>query len=235
MPFSSDGKVKLKADDWGGGFNAGVMIEPIPGTRVGLSYRSYIHQELDGDARFKSVPLPLQTSPTFQNQNASAEVNTPDSIGLSVYHALSERWAVMGDAQWTNWTRFDELRVEFDRAGVPDDVTQEQWQDSWFFALGTEYKPLDPLTLRVGVAYDITPIRNKFRTARLPDQDRYWIAVGGSYAFNYWLSADLGYAHIFVRDAEINESIATGSITHQLNGQYDAAVDIVSMQVNVKF
>jgi long-chain fatty acid transport protein len=235
VPFGSDGEVKLKADDWGGGLDAGVLIEPIPGTRVGLSYRSYIHQELDGDARFKSVPLPLQAIPTFQNQNASAEVSTPESIDLSVYHEINERWAVMGDTQWTNWSRFDELRVEFDQAGVPDDVTQEQWQDSWFFALGTQYKPLDRLTLRAGVAYDQTPIRDRFRTARLPDQDRYWIAVGGSYAFNHWLSADLGYTHIFVRDAEINESVATGPLTHQLNGQYDAAVDIVSLQINLKF
>jgi long-chain fatty acid transport protein len=233
--FGSDGAVELNADDWGVGFTAGVLIEPIHRTRLGLSYRSYIGQELDGDARFKSVPLPLQAIPAFQDQNASAEVTTPDSIDLSIFHEINDRWAVMSDVQWTNWSHFDELRVEFDRAGVSDDVTQEEWQGSWFFALGTQYKPLHRLTLRVGVAYDMTPIRDKFRTARLPDQDRYWIAVGGGYAFNHWLSADLGYTHVFVRDAEINESVATGPLIHQLNGQYDAAVDIVALQVNVKF
>ena len=235
VPFGSDGEVELNADDWGVGFTAGVLVEPIQGTRLGLSYRSYIDQELDGDAKFKSVPLPLQAIAVFQNQNASAEVTTPDSIDLSVYHEINDRWAVMGDVQWTNWSHFDELRVEFDKAGVPDDVTEERWHDSWFFALGTQYKLLDPLTLRAGVAYDQTPIRDKYRTARLPGEDRYWIATGASYAFNDWLSADLGYAHLFLRDADINENVATGPVTHQLNGQYDAAVDIVSLQVNVKF
>jgi long-chain fatty acid transport protein len=162
-------------------------------------------------------------------------VSTPDSVDLSVYHELNDQWAVMADAKWTNWSRFDELRVDFDQAGVADSVTKESWHDSWFFALGAEYQPLEPLTLRAGVAYDGTPVQDKHRTARLPDQDRYWLAIGGSYAVTRWLSADLGYAHIFVRNADINESVATGAFTHQLNGRCDSAVDIVSLQFNLKF
>lgn len=234
-PFGSDGEVKLKADDWSVGFTAGVLIEPIPGTRAGVSYRSYIDQDLRGDARFKGVPSLLQAIPTFQSQNASARVSTPDSVDLSVYHEISDRWAVTGDVQWTNWSRFDELRVDFAEAGVPDDVTQEQWRDSWFFALGTQYDPLDRVTLRAGLAYDQTPARDKYRTARLPDQDRYWIAAGVGYAFNAWISADLGYTHIFVRDADIDESVTAGPLTYQLHGHYDNAIDIVSLQGNLKF
>lgn len=63
------------------------------------------------------------------------------------------------------------------------------------------------------------PQYSKYRTARLADQDRFWIAVGGSYAFNNWISADLGYTPIFMRDADINENVTTGPVTHQLNGQ----------------
>jgi long-chain fatty acid transport protein len=235
VPFGSDGEVELNADDWGVGFTAGVLVEPIHGTRFGLSYRSYIDQELGGDAKFKGVPLQLQAIPAFQDQNASAEVTTPDSIYLSVYQEINDRWTVMSDVRWTNWSHFDELRVEFDEAGVPDDVTQERWHDTWFFALGTQYKLVDPLSLRAGVAYEQAPIRDKYRTARLPGQDRYWIAAGAGYVINAWLSADLGYAHLFLRDPDINERITTGPLTHQLSGQYDAAVDIVSLQINVKF
>jgi len=179
--------------------------------------------------------LQLQAIPAFQDQNASAEVTTPDSIYLSVYQEINDRWAVMSDVRWTNWSHFDELRVEFDEAGAPDDVTQERWRDAWFFALGTQYKLVDPLTLRAGVAYEQAPIRDKYRTARLPGQDRRWIAAGARYAVNASLSADLGYAHIFLRDPDISEVVTTGPVMHQLNGQYDASVDIVSLQINVKF
>lgn len=235
VPFGSDGRVDLEADDWGIGFTVGALVEPIQGTRLGLSYRSQINQDLGGDANFRDVPLVLQAIPAFQDQDATARLSTPGSIDLSVYHEINDRWAVMSDVQWTDWSQFEELRVNFDKAGVPDDVTQEQWHDSWFYALGAQYKPIDSWTLRAGVAYDQTPVRDKFRTARLADQDRFWIAVGGSYAFSNSISVDLGYTHIFVRDADINENVTTGPVTHQLNGQYDAAIDILSLQVNVKF
>ena len=234
-PFGSDGEVKVKGDDWGIGLTAGVLVEPIRGTRIGLSYRSQVRQNLNGDARFKAVPLPLQANPAFQDQDVTARLTTPDSIDLSVYHEINDRWAVMGDVQWTNWSLFKELRVNFEKAGVPDSVTEERWDDSWFFALGTQYKLFDSLTLRTGVAYDQTPVRDKFRTARAPDEDRFWIAVGGNYAINQWISADLGYTHIFVRDADINENVTAGPVTYQLNGEYDNTIDIVSLQINLKF
>ena len=234
-PFGADGKVELQANDWGFGYDVGVLLEPIHGTRFGVSYRSYINQDLNGNVDFEGVPPPLQASLLFQDQHANARVSTPDSVDLSLYQEIGKRWAVMGDVQWTNWSRFGELRVNLDDAGVPDSVTKESWHDSWFFALGAQYAVTLPLTLRAGVAYDETPVQDEHRTARLPDQDRYWIAAGAGYAFNHWLGADLGYAHIFVRDADIDESVATGPITHRLHGQYDNAVDIVSMQVNLKF
>ena len=69
--------------------------------------------------------------------------------------------------EWTNWSRFNELRVKFD-AGGPDSVTEEQWDDTFFFSLGADYKLTDRVTVRGGVAYDQSPVSDKFRTARLP-------------------------------------------------------------------
>lgn len=234
-PFGADGKVELQASDWGFGYAAGVLVEPIPGTRLGVAFRSKIDQDLDGNVDFEAVPPQLQALATFQDQHALADVTTPESVDLSIHQEIGTRWAVMADAQWTNWSRFDELRVDFDVDGVPDAVTKESWSDSWFFALGTQFRPLEPLALRAGVAYDESPIRNDHRTARLPDQDRIWLALGASYAFTHWISADLGYAHIFVREADIREEVATGPIVHRIDGSYDSAVDLVSMQLNLKF
>jgi long-chain fatty acid transport protein len=68
-----------------------------------------------------------------------------------------------------------------------------------------DYKLTDKFTVRGGVAYDQSPVSDKFRTARLPDEDRYWIAIGGTYAVTDAISIDAGYTHIFVKDASINE------------------------------
>jgi len=39
-PQGADGRVKITADDWGFGYNLGVMLQPTSRTRVGLAYRS---------------------------------------------------------------------------------------------------------------------------------------------------------------------------------------------------
>jgi long-chain fatty acid transport protein len=234
-PFGADGKVELQADDWGYGFTAGALAEPLAGTRIGVAYRSWINHDLNGNADFEGVPAPLQASPLFQDQHANATLSTPDSVDISFTQDIGQRWAVMADALWTNWSRFDELRVKFDLPGVPDAVTKESWNDSWFFTLGTQFRPIDPLALRIGVAYDQSPVRDKFRTARLPDQDRYWLAAGASYAFTHWLDTAIAYTHVFVREADIDESTATGPLVHRLRGSYDSAVDIVSAQLNLRF
>src|SRR3954447_25162999 len=60
----------------------------------------------------------------------------------------------MAEAQWTQWSSFDELKVKFDNSAQPDNVTKENWHDSWFYAVGATWRPLDQLTLRTGVALD---------------------------------------------------------------------------------
>ena len=59
----------------------------------------------------------------------------------------------------------------------------------------------DKLSLRGGVAYDETPVSDAYRTPRIPDGARTWIAVGGQYRAVRQSAIDFGYAHLFVEDA----------------------------------
>jgi long-chain fatty acid transport protein len=236
VPFGADGKVELKADDWGFGYTVGALAEPWKGTRLGVSYRSYINEHLDGTAKFEDVPPPLAPSPLFTNQDATARVSTPDSVEISLHQDLGTRWAVMGDIQWTNWSRFQVLRVNFAEEGVPNQVVSEQWHDSWFYSIGAQYALFSSLTLRGGFAYDETPMSDDHRTAPLPDQDRFWLTAGASYQYNRLIGLNLGYAHIFVRDAEIDEeTVVGGALTYRTHGKYQTAIDIVSVQLDLRF
>ena len=131
------------------------------------------------------------------------------------------------------------MRVKFDTPGVPDSVTDEHWQDSYFFALGANYQLTDKLLLRGGVAYDQTPVQDNFRTARLPDEDRYWLALGATYAFSNTVSVDLGYTHIFIRELLDRRDLSSGA--HQSGSDrhsardYQNSVDILAVQANFKF
>lgn len=235
-PGSMDAYARLNGDDIGWGAVAGVMIEPAKGTRIGLSYRSAVKHDIEGDIQFSGLPAAFRTA--LPSSNASAKVVTPEIASLGAYHEFNDRWAVMADVSWTNWSRFRELRVNFENPNLTPSVTEEKWRDAWFFAVGASYKPMDNLTLRVGAAYDQSPTPDADRTPRIPDEERYWLSAGASVKFNDMLTVDVSYAHLFVPDASLNQvDTLTGpnAARGNLSGTYKNHVDLVGIQAKLSF
>lgn len=54
-PGLNDGRVKVKGDDTALGFNLGVLYEFTPHTRMGVTYRSKVEYNLEGDTRITGV------------------------------------------------------------------------------------------------------------------------------------------------------------------------------------
>jgi long-chain fatty acid transport protein len=236
-PQGADGLVRLEGDDWGVGYNLGLLFEFTPNTRAGVAYRSRIRYTLKGDAEFTNTPAGLNPYPVFKNSGIEASITVPDTVSVSVSHAFNPQWAVMADLTWTNWKVFNELRVRFNNPAQADSVTTTNWRDSYRYSLGATYTPNPTWKFRAGVAYDETPIADEqHRTPRIPDGDRIWTALGASYTFSKTVSVDLGYAHLFINNPKIFKT-PTGedAVRGGLRGTYDAHVDIVSAQVNVRF
>lgn len=229
-PQGNDAFVKVKGDNWSGGFNAGLLYEPTSNTRIGLAYRSSVEQQLKGDGSFRNGH-PLFTNgsfPVFVDTNVLAKVDLPATASLSVYHDMSSQWAVMADATWTGWSSFEELRIEYD-SFQPDTVVDESWNDSMRYALGVNYRHNNKWLFRGGVAFDESPIPNdEHRTARIPGEDRTWVSVGFGYQMSTALGIDVGYSHLFVKEPKVDHGTAT---TGTILGDYDASVDILSAQL----
>jgi long-chain fatty acid transport protein len=229
-----DSHVKLTADDWGYGFNAGLLLEPTQNTRIGLHYRSEIKLKLDGHAKV--------TGPVVKGrQDAKLDITMPDTVSLSGHYDLGKRWGLMGDVTWTQWSDIDRLNIKLQDGSRS--VAVWDYDDSWRYAIGTEFKPSRTWTFRTGIALDETPVPNdSLRSPRVPDEDRTWLTLGMTYRHSPNLSFDFGYAHIFVDDPKLknvsdNHDPKKGQTTgvHSLSGDYDASVDILSAQVNWKF
>lgn len=233
-PQSADGTVEIQGEDWSWGYNLGVLYEPSQNTRIGLAYRSAVTHKIEGDADFEvpTVAAALTQTGQFIDTGASAPLKLPDTLSLSAYHQISRQWGIMGDISWTNWSRFDELQIDFDNPLQADRRQPQNWKDTVRLGVGMNYAMNDKLTLRTGIAYDPSPVKDEFRTARVPDNDRVWLAVGASYQASPSLSIDIGYAHLFVDKAPINQSSATEGT---LRGTYNNNVDIIGVQVNWNF
>ncbi|MCG8368612.1 MAG: OmpP1/FadL family transporter [Pseudanabaenales cyanobacterium] len=230
----ADGLSEVEGDDWSVGYNVGVLYEPTETTRIGLAYRSAITHTLQGAADF-AVPTaaaPLTATGQFTDTDASAELKLPDSLSFGVYQELSPQWSIVGDVTWTNWSRFEELRIEFDNPAQEDVVQPENWEDTVRIGFGINYKPDEIWTLRAGAAYDPSPVDDQFVTAEIPDSDRFWVTVGAGYRPSDNISLDVAYAHLFFNDRAISQS---DPVAGDLIGTYESQADIVGVQFNWRF
>ncbi len=241
-PTQQDGSAKVKGDGWGYGYNLGVLAEPRPGTRLGAAFRSKIETKLAGDARFRldnaGVGQAIRAGTgAFRDVDADADLNVPPMLSFGIHQDLGERWAVMAEAQWTGWSTFDELAIDFDNPAQPDNVTEFEWQDAWFFAVGGTWRPTERLTFRLGAAYDESPTRNRYRTPRIPDSDRYWLAAGIGYEVNERFSLDLAYTHVFFADARVRQrgTDPGNALRGDLDADYRNAIDIVTLAAKWRF
>lgn len=223
------GLAVIEGDDWGWSYNLGLLYAPSTDLRVGLNYRAAVDYQLEGTVAFQDRPLALAGA--LPDGPVTADVKLPGNVSMSLFKALNDRWDVLADLTWTNWGVFERLVVQRTSGAVINNTT-ENWRNAWRYSVGANYHSSDRLTWRFGVAYDESPVPDAFRTPRIPDEDRIWLSVGGQYCMSKPSCIDFGYTHIFVDDASINSSEA-GKGT--LNGSYDNAVDILSVQYTHSF
>lgn len=229
----ADGFVKVTGSDWSVGYNLGVMYQPSESTRIGLSYRSPITQDIRGNADFTvpAIANRLTAGGRFTDTGASAVLKLPDTLSLAVYQQLSPSVSVVGDVTWTNWSRFKELRIQYDNPNQPDSVQPENWNDTYRVGVGVNYAVNEQLTLRTGVTYDPSPIEEKYNTPRLKC-DRTLIGFGATYKPSKSFNIDVGYTHVFSDTSSINQTNTTGDT---LRGEFDSSVDIIGIQANWEF
>ena len=219
IPVLGQPLVTIKGDDYGWGYNLGVLWQATPATRIGLSYRSEVDYTLDGTAS--------TSDPVVFNGPVTADVTLPDSASLSLFHKLSPQWDLLADVTWTGWSDFDDLPIK----GTVNKTTIENWENILRYSLGATWHMSDKLSLRGGVAYDEAPVSDIDRTPRIPDGARTWVALGGQYRLSKQGVLDFGYAHLFVNAPGL-QSTDNGTT---LNGEYDSQVDILSAQYTHSF
>lgn len=241
-PGNRDGIASVEGTDWDVGWQVGAQYEPMPGTRIGAAFRSAVFHRLEGEARFQNVPAAFALSPAlttqFGNTAASAKLTTPESVTIGLSQRIGDRFTLLAGAEWTNWSRFYELRVDFDN-GRPSTVSSQRWRDAYFLNIGGEVRVTDTVTLRSGFAWDQSPTRDGFRTPRIPDADRYWLSVGATWQATPDLALTAAYTHVFADTARVSlrdNGPGTENFTRgNLDARYDASVNIVAVQARLSF
>jgi long-chain fatty acid transport protein len=225
-----DGFAQVTGNSLAVGYTLGVLAEISPGARLGASYRSQIGHRIAGTAAF-NAPGPLAANQRFQNTPAATDLTTPDIVSLAASHQISSELTLLAEVQWTNWSVIKDLRIE-----RPDGSSlsnqPERWHGTWFGSIGATYRPDPNWTFRGGLAFDPTPVGDAYRTARLPDANRYWLALGLGYRWTADLRFDAAFVHIFAANGPISEMSQTGDL---LAGHYAGHLDIIALSGTFRF
>ena len=215
------GTTVVSGTDNAWGFNLGALYNVNSDTRIGLAYRSALNFTLHGEV---STALP------FANGSVSLGVKLPDSLSFSGFHRINDKWDVMADITGTGWSAFNQIKV-LNSAGAVITNTPENWKNTVRVSIGATHHYNQHWLTRAGLAYDQSPVPDAFRTARIPDNNRTWLAVGGQYKPSTTTAIDFGYAHLFVGDSTINSSNPSPSLI----GTYKNSIDILSAQYTLNF
>ena len=217
------GSIVQKGEDVAVGFTAGLLLEPMSGTKIGVGYRSALNHKLDGEQFGHFV--------SSRNGDITADVKLPDMVTISLRQQLTSNLAVMANYEWANWSRLQELTFIAKDDGANVGGEDFKWEDSWFVSAGAELDVSETMTVRAGVGYEVTPVPDTTRSARLPDSDRVWLSFGGSYKWSDAMTLDFGYSHIFFEDSKIAKSELKGD----LNADVANSADIISIGMRHKW
>jgi len=143
---AEDGSSNLEADGGGWGFNFGILLTPWKKFSCGINYCSRVKIDQSGSIKLEGIAPALQ--PLFGGSQFETDVHTahnfPQSLSLGIAYRPNERLTFSFDIEWTEWSSFDEqafdIENEIPAAGFTDMVVGLDWDDSWFFKVGLEYR-----------------------------------------------------------------------------------------------
>lgn len=242
IPGAEDGSSTIKAAGWGYGFVLGARAELDDGWTLGISYHSEVHHSLTGPWTFQMDSVGLgaairSATTLLSNTRAKAKITTPGDLQFGFRKKFTEDWTLLASADWTDWTTFKTLTAVAANPVQPNDVTVANWKSSWLFALGTEYAASDDFTLRAGVALDQTPVPDATLAPRIPDADRKWVALGGTWHASPAVDLKLSYGHLFNDSRTVDQTSAmTGNaLRGTLIGTTKSDVDVVGLSLDYRW
>ena len=231
---ATDGQSKFTGNSLAFGFNVGVTLQPWSHTRIGLHYRSAMEHKLEGTVRVRNLTGAL--APGNGRTDSDVRLQEPDVASIGVMHEPLPGTKLFAEAQWFNWSRFNELRIKFDD-GRADSVRKQEWKDTWSFYGGVEQKLSEGWTVRAGAGYEPTPTVNAYRNTSLPDGDRVRLAAGASYQWSEKLSIDVGYAYVFSKreDIDLTQTFFDGAAQGTTTTRARASLFIHDFAVRLRY
>lgn len=208
-----------------------------PEWSMGLTYRSALDPEIDGQVEFSDFG-PIQQF--FVDSPATATLNLPSSAGVGLAYTGLKSVELEFDITWAGWKRFAKLAADIQNnsAFVADLSLNENWSDTFAARAGANWKINDANQVRFGLLRDQNPVPTETLRPTIPDADRTGYTLG--YGFNgKKFQVDAYWMHLTFDDRNSSGIFTTppaGSPNDGvIDGTYRSSVDLFGLTAGLKF
>lgn len=217
-----DGRFRYSDTDFAVQPNLGVMFEPTDDTRISVRYL------VETDLNFKDNPsirsADGSTSPLDTGRKLGLGMTMPQQLMAGVWQRVSERWAVLGNVGWEDWSEFGQIEIDLS-GGVVDDTVEIATEDTWHVGIGAEYQKTAKLMYTMGASWDSSWQRDNNRTALVPIGTVYRVGGGFKYEKTEDFEWGAGFSVFYEGDLPIAPVDYTGPGPDQrFSGQYSNVV-----------
>lgn len=236
-----DGKevdAQLGGSALGFGAGASLLWQASNEWAFGVTYKSGVALDFEGRAHFEGEEnTPFET--TFVDQDITTNIDLPHSLSAGIGYRADGLF-VGFDISMTYWNSYDRVELKFsepclegasscdpavDATNPPTSVIEGDWVDSPTFRLGLEYELFENMPLRLGAAYDMSPVPSDTVSPSLPDNNRGVVSAGLGYQY-YPLRFDLGYQYVAT-----SREIRNG----RQDGRYRTTAHILAVNLGYSF
>jgi len=231
----------MEGSGMGIGGNAGVLLKPLPFLGVGISARSGITMDIEGNTDLE-LYLPRSNSVLTSSPKSKAKLRFPPDVGLGVAISLPLLPTITADVVWTGWSSLDSVKVEMDGSdplGKPmeDQTILFRWKDTVRYSVGIQQSILPGLSVRGGYYFDPSPIPDGTLSPLIPDVgDKSSFNVGLGLSLLGLVSLDVNYEYIIWKGRKIAlKDINGDGEPDNMPGSYDMTLSSLMATASIRF
>lgn len=236
---ADDGSLRYEDTDLEYGYNLGVMFELSKRTRIGVQYLSKVEYEFEDKLKLRDLGPVLDAAATatgLREEKIGIDINQPQSIMVSAFHQLDDKWAVMGTFNWQDWSEFAHVVVQATGPFDGDVVVEVPMQDTWGLALGAQYQYDPKWQFNGGLSFDTKLNKGSDVALTLPLSSYWRLGTGATYAARDNLSVTGAFEVLWEGDMDTDTGAASAAdLSGRVAGEYeDVGLYFFNLSLNWK-
>lgn len=212
----TDGRFKYDDTDFTVQGNFGLMIEPNDNTRIGVRYLTESRVEFSSDISTSGIP-PLLEAGVRSEGGLDINMYIPQSLNVSAFHQINEKWAILGSLGWEDWSRFGAIQIGFDDIGTKNENLEAK--DIYHFGIGGQYRWNPELLISFGFSYDSELFDDEDRSIILPLAEMYRYGTGFTYDMHENFTLGAAVDLIWEGDVPVKQASSAGG---DVSGEYQS-------------